>query len=297
MSHSLALPLPQSPQYARTCDALGLRMRVCKRESRRRVRLLWQVQSRRLGPLGRVDMVSRGPVAEDAGDLHDWPGRWRRWHDGRPFLLNADGLSADALRAGGFWPLMTPATVAMLPLDTPDAMRAAMQQKWRNRLNRATRHDLDIRQRPLSSGHWLLAAETAQARRKGYRGVPPAFCLAYALSNPGDALVFEARHKGVPVAGVLVLRHGRLATWQIGHTNDTGRRLNAMNLLLWEAMQTLARMGHDELDLGGLNDAQAPGLSHFKRGTGARAHRLGGTWLHLGCLAPLARLLPNRLQA
>lgn len=272
-----------------------MRLRVCKRESRRRVRLWWQVQSRRMGPLGRVELVSRGPVAEAEGELEDWPHRWRRWHDGRPLLLNADGLAPEQLRGAGFWPLMTPATVGLLPLGPLPDMRAQMLQKWRNRLNRTEAEDLSVSRQALTPTHWLLHAERRQAREKGYRGLPPALCVSFAKTNPGQALVYEARHRGHPVAAALVLRHGRMATWQIGHSTECGRRLNAMNLVLWEAMKDLSEKGHDALDLGILNSQDAPGLTRFKLGTGARAHRLGGTWLHMGALAPLARHLPKRL--
>lgn len=297
MLDALPLPLPQSEEFARTCEALGQPLRRCKRESGRRLRLWWQIQSRRTRLLGRIDLVSRGPVAEEADDLQDWTGRWQRWHDGRPLVLNADGLKPDALRDAGFWPLMTPACLGLLSLGPEAAMRAAMAQKWRNRLHRAEREGLDVHETTLTGDHWLLRAEAAQARARRYRGLPPAFSAAFSEVNPGQARVYEARFRGPPVAAVLILRHGRMATWQIGVTTPEGRRRHAMNLLVWRAMQDLAARGHDCLDLGILNAQDAPGLTHFKLGTGARTHRLGGTWLHLGALAPLARQLPRRLIA
>ncbi|ASP21701.1 acetyltransferase (GNAT) domain protein [Antarctobacter heliothermus] len=294
MTAALPLPLPQSEEFAATCQALGRPLRRCKSEVGRRVRLWWQIQSHKIGVLGRIDLVSRGPVASEAGDLTDWTMRWQRWHDGRPLVLNADGLGPELLRSAGFWPLMTPASLALLPLGPEADMRAAMAQKWRNRLNRATREGLEVRETALTSNHWLLTAEAAQARARRYRGMPPGFSAAFAQVNPGAAQVFEARLRGVPVAAALMLRHGRMATWQIGVTTPEGRQRHAINLLLWRAMQSLAAQGHDCLDLGILNAQDAPGLAHFKLGTGAHTHRLGGTWLHLGALAPLARRLPRR---
>lgn len=288
----LRLPLPQTPQFARACARIGVQTRLCKREAREGVRLLWQVQSRVILPFGRVDLVSRGPVAEDPGELCDWVTRWPHWHDGRPLLLNADGIPPSILRDGGFWPLMTPATIALLPLATPPTLRASLRQKWRNRLNRAQREEIEVRHTDLTPDHWLLGTEARHAKTKGYKGLPPAFCAIYAAANPGEAVVYEARHKGQPVAAALILRHGRMATWQIGHSTEEGRRLNAMNLVLWEAATDCWRRGHDMLDLGILNAQDAPGLTRFKLGLGATAHRLGGTWVHLPCLAPVARVLP-----
>jgi hypothetical protein len=164
-------------------------------------------------------------------------------------------------------------------------------------LHKAETAGLKVTRHALDTGHWILSAEIAQARRRGYRGLPPAFCAAYSKVNPGKAVVFEARHNGQPVAAALVLRHGPMATWQIGNSTPDGRKLNAMNLVLWRMMEWLSGQGHDTLDLGILNRDDAPGLAHFKLGTGAQAYLLGGTWLHQGALAPLARHLPIRLAA
>lgn len=293
----LPVPLPQSPEFARTCDAIGRPVRTCKREARGAVRLLWQIQSRRFGPLGRVDMVSRGPVAASPDDRASWLDQWQNWHDGRPLILNADGMKAADLRRAGFWPLMTPASLAMLPLGPREQMRAAQKQKWRNRLNRAEASDLRVTRHALDRNHWILGAELKQARKGGYRGLPPAFSAAFSKVNPGKAVVFEARHRGQPVAAALILRHGPMATWQIGSSSPEGRKLNAMNAVLWRAMVWLAEQGHTALDLGLLNRDDAPGLAHFKLGTGAYIHQLGGTWLHQGALAPIARRLPMQMVA
>lgn len=293
----LPLPLPQSPEFARTCDALGLPIRKMQSEVGGNVQLIWQVQSRKLGFLGRVDMISRGPVARDPGDLAGWLERFQNWQDGRPLLLNADGLVPQALRAAGFWPLMTPASLALLPLTTGPEMRAALHQKWRNRLNRAEGAGLRVTRHALSADHWLLEAEAKQARTKRYRSLPPAFSLAFARANPGKAQLWEVRQWGEPLAAMLMLRHGRMATWQMGHVTTAGRKLNAMNLALFTAMTALADQGHETLDLGTINTQDSAGIARFKLGTGALTHRLGGSWLHYGALAPIARRLPARLAA
>ncbi len=297
LSRPLPLPLPQSPEFARACEVLGLPVRVIKRVCGADERLRWQVQSRRLPLLGAVELISRGPVAAQPDTLQDWLHGFRRWHGARPLLLNAQGLSADALRRAGFWPVMTPATLALLPLGPEIAMRAALHQKWRNRLSRTERSGLDVQRRPPRTGDWVLQAESAQAAQRGYRALPPAFTLAFEAANPRAVQVFEVSDKGVPLAAAVILRHGPMATWQIGHSTGAGRRSNAMNLALWSAMVWLAGQGHTQLDLGTLDTRNAPGLARFKLGTGAVPHRLGGTWLHQGVLAPLARRLPQRQAA
>ncbi|SDY08113.1 GNAT family N-acetyltransferase [Citreimonas salinaria] len=278
------VPLPQSREFARALALLGAPLR--RREAGG---VTWQARERRAG----IAVISRGPVGAEA-DRHAWLASIAR-HQPGTVLLEADGFGPEALRQAGFWPLVTPASLAMLPLGDNGAMRAAMHQKWRNRLVRAERAGLQIIRKPLERGHWLLGADAAQARARGYRPLPHAVSVAFAQANPGGAVVFEARKAGLPVAAILVLRHGAMATWQTGHATPSGRRLNAMNLLLWHAMTALAEDCHAMLDLGLVNGDDAPGIARFKLGTGARLHRLSGSWLRFSALAPVARRLPLRL--
>lgn len=295
----LPLPLPQSPEFARTCEALGLPVRHQEQTGDGRLTAVWQCQSRHMPLLGQVDLLSRGPVWRDPADAGNWLRDIGAMQGGRPLILNADGLSASDLRAAGFWPLVTPVTLALLPLGPEPRMRAALSQKWRNRLNRAseTGLQLDWTNLPQTPDHWLLQAEAAQQKHRRYRGWPTALTLAFAKANPGKARLVTARLNGHPVAAALFLCHGAMATYHIGQSLPEGRRRNAMNLVLWEGMCLLARRGHRLLDLGTINADDAPGLAHFKLGTGAEAHLQGGTWLYYRPLAPVARRLPARFAA
>ncbi len=296
----LPLPLPQSPEFARAAALLNVTVRRGQQESGGKLIGIWQVQSRRLGRLGEVDLLSRGPVWRSEDAAQGWLRRIPGLQGARPLILNADTfLSPHALRATGFWPIVTPATIAMLPLGEPAQMRAALQQKWRNRLNRAEAAGLALDWQDLrdSEDHWLLQADAAQQKSRGYCGWPVAFVHAFVAANPGKARLLTARHRGIPVAAGLFLCHGQMASYHIGHSLPEGRHLNAMNLVLWEAMRALAARGHNLLDLGTLNSDDAAGLAHFKLGTGAQALRQGGTWLYHRHLAPLARRLPACLAA
>jgi hypothetical protein len=296
----LPLPLPQSPEFARAAALLNVSVRRRQQESAGRLTGIWQIQSRGFYRLGEVDLLSRGPVWRSDVAAQGWLRRIPGLQGTRPLILNADTLlPPHALRATGFWPLVSPATIAMLRLKEPGQMRAAFHQKWRNRLNRAEAAGLQLDWQDLHADedHWLLRAEAAQQRCKGYRGWPMTFVHAFAAANPGQARLLTARYKSRPVAAALFLCHGQMATYQIGHSLPEGRQMNAMNLVLWEAMRALAARGHSLLDLGTLNSEDSAGLAHFKLGTGAEAQRQGGTWLYHRNLAPLARRLPDCLAA
>ena len=205
-------------------------------------------------------------------------------------LISPDDPTPELARIGAV-PLMTPAVLAGIDLTRPpEIRRAALHQKWRNRLGHGERQGLQVRRQnmPLQPDHWLLKAEEARQAAIGYRHWPSTLTLAYARENPGAAKLFTAFDRGSAVAAMLFLRHGRGASYHIGHITARGRALSAHNLLLWQACCWLARKGHAHLDLGLIDTARAPGLARFKLGAGAMTRQLGGTW---GWWPPLGKVL------
>ena len=199
-------------------------------------------------------------------------------------------------------PLASPAQNAQLALGAPDMMHKRLHQKWRNRLRRAQNAGLRLQHGPLVAGsdHWVLAADRAQQRRRGYGTWPTHLTEAYAGGDLRHAVMFEAYAGYTPLAAMLFLRHGSSASYHIGHATPAGCAANAHNLLMWHAMVWLADHGHDKVDLGLLDTEGAPGLARFKLGTAAQVENLGGTWLSwppvTALLHPLARI-DRRLMA
>lgn len=236
---------------------------------------------RRFGPLT-LGMIPRGG-AHALEQLRAQPG-WAR----RPVILSPDAPG----HAAGL-PLISPAHVATLDLTTgPGALRAGLKGKWRNRLVRAEALGLRIGRRALPSrtDQWLFRAEAAMQAARRYRTWPTALTLCYGRANPGKAVLFTATDTGRTVAGMLFLRHGTSATYHIGQTSAEGRARHAHTALMWAAIKWLAGQGVQQLELGTIDTESAPGLARFKLGTGAQVRPLGGTWLDVPWLRPLAPL-------
>ena len=180
--------------------------------------------------------------------------------------------------------VMTGQCTTMLDLaQEPEALRRAQHQKWRNRLVAAERQDglkvLKNGLKPAQYG-WLLAEEQAQQSQKGYRGLPIEFTPAYADAGGKSAMtIFRADLNGKRAAAMLFLRHGDVATYHIGWSNDEGRKCGAHNLVLWRAMLGLKAAGVRMLDLGGVNTASGAGVARFKLGAGGRVATLPGAYL------------------
>ncbi len=235
-------------------------------------------------------MISRACLTDPEG-LAD---RLRQAGLYRHLMILSPEEPTPALARIGAVPVMTPGHVAMIDLREPhQARRAALHQKWRNRLRHGEKQHLRVTRQnmPPRADHWLFRAEADQRARRGYRNWQPSLTLAYARENPGQAKLFTAFEGRDPVAAMLFLRHGNGATYHIGHTTARGRALSAHNLLLWQAAGWLASRGHCRLDLGLIDTRDAPGLARFKLGAGAQVHRLGGSWVWWPPLGRAPRVL------
>ncbi|MEQ8814306.1 MAG: GNAT family N-acetyltransferase [Thalassobaculum sp.] len=192
------------------------------------------------------------------------------------------GADADALMRGlGMRRTVTGYTTAWLDLAPgPPALRAGLDQKWRNQLVRAEKQRLRIREAHGGPAlGWLAGRHDAHRRRRRFGGPTGTFAAALALhaARPQDVLVLQAERGSDPVAGVLFLRHGDAATYHLAWTGPEGRAAHAHNRLVWEGILRLAAAGVRWLDLGGL-DASMPGVSRFKLGLGTEPVTLTGTW-------------------
>jgi hypothetical protein len=224
-------------------------------------------------------LLSHGPVFAEDLSADERRHLLRRLARLCPGVLVA--TLAEPVSGFGLVPLVTPRHHVVWDLTPePEVLRAALAGKWRNRLCAAERAGLRITADP--DPVWLLEAEAAQRKARGYRALPPALIADWAQARPGDVWCLRAeRRNGPPCAGIIVLRHGTGARYQIGWSGEEGRRLGAHNRLLWDAAMRLRRAGVRRFDLGDVNSEAGAGLMHFKRGTGARLDRLGATVLVL----------------
>lgn len=242
-----------------------------------------QFASRRILGLLPVGFLLRGPVwvqRAAAPPAEEAVLREVRSRFGRGLLVWAPEAT---LRPRGRRPVITGYSTGWLDLSHPiEALRRSLHGKWRNQLVRAERANLAIASEPPGPGlDWLLAANEAHRREIGYRGPSTAFLwrLAAAAARYGDLSCLVAREGGQPVAGILIVRHGAAATYEVGYAGSRGRSLRATYLLLWRAIELLHDAGVQSLDLGGLDTDRAPGVAGFKLGLQPELVIQAGTFL------------------
>lgn len=165
---------------------------------------------------------------------------------------------------------------AWLDLTKPEeTLRTGLKQKWRNQLSQAEGAGLTVTEG--SDPTWLLDRYEDQRRDRRYVG--PSAGLLRALPSRKMLLLHVPGPDGPPIAGVLFIRHGRDATYQVGWTGAEGRAANAHNLLLWEGVKRLKAERVRGLDLGGIDAEKMPGIAHFKQGLGGEAFHCAGVYL------------------
>lgn len=261
-----AAPLQQSLAYGQAMRALGATVAcVAVRDGGRTVALAQTLQR------GGLQVILRGPVWLAECDQRRVLRRLARW-PGITVVTPENTVSGH-----GLVPVITSRHHALWDLSGDEgALRAGLHGKWRNRLLRA--EGVKIAQGNRQIMERLIAAEHQQRQARGYRGLPRAFLNAFP-----DPLILHWSPKGQLEAGMIFLRHGTWASYQLGWSSPVGRQAFAHGPMLWQAMLRLKARGVTMLDLGDISDAN-PGLARFKLGTGAQIRALGATCLVLPSL-------------
>jgi hypothetical protein len=252
---------------------------------------LAQFIGRRLGPLATFALCSRGPVWLQDLSAADKAQAYRALRQSMPLsrprfaFFSPDEPLQSELGLPSWRRVITGYATVMLDL-TPslEELRAKLEGRWRNRLVAAESSDLVVHKVGTNPAQyrWVLEQENQQREQRGFQGLPVAFMDHYIQSRKAPArtvLTLRADLGRERVAAMLFLLHGSVATYQVGWSDDTGRDLNAHNLLLWHAIEALKQRGIRQLDLGGVNTARSAGIARFKLGTGGQPLILAGTYL------------------
>lgn len=215
-------------------------------------------------------LINRGPVWLRGVDPAE-KRRVLRLLSRGPTVVTAE----DAVSGFGLIPLLTGRFHAIWDLHPPpEALRAGLERRWAGRLAAAERAGLQVRPGGGDILRVLIREEAAQRYRKGYRGLPPDFPCHL---PPAALRIWHWRREGGTGAAMAFVRHGAAATYQTGWAGPAARRHGVHQVMLWQAALALRAEGVRWLDLGTVDTEAAPGLAHFKLGTGAELRQLGAT--------------------
>ncbi len=158
--------------------------------------------------------------------------------------------------------------------QTPEQLQNALHHKHRYNIGLAERRGVTVEEsRDVETFIKLLqkTAERDDFRTHGRRYYQQLF-NAFADSNGNLRVKLHfAYHGGRPIAGVLMMEHGRTVHYLHGASDHDQRALMAPHLLHWTLMLQYKARGFTDYDFWGIDPKQYPGVTRFKLGFGARA--------------------------
>lgn len=160
-----------------------------------------------------------------------------------------------------------------------DLLYADLSKGWKHSLKKAAEANLsadwDDQGRLFE---WFMKGYQIHKRAKNYPSPSPAAMqrLHDVFTPQGKMLIGRAMLDNRPVGAILLLCHGRAATYQVGWVFGDGRACGANHFLLWDSLRLLKEKGVYDLDLGGINDESAKGVKQFKQGMGGQLIELVG---------------------
>lgn len=161
-----------------------------------------------------------------------------------------------------------------------DELWRSFSPTFRNRARASERAGAELRIAEDAAGYeWMIARHIENMQAKNFRAANPRLLRGLREAAPGNVLVFQLLREGVPVAGMSVVRFGRVAEYHVGWFGPEGREVNAGNFLMWNVMREMRRRGVTVFDVGGLREGD--GYTQFKRTMRPVEYELAGEWISL----------------
>lgn len=289
-----ACPAPHLPQAFAYGDAKAVsgwtpRRAVLSRNGRP-LAIVTTLELRRLG-LRLLNRINRGPLflsatPSDTDVLAVY--RTVRRHWGRlwtaPLLIAPallQGERADRLlRQAGYLRRTRQSWLSGridLTVDE-NALWASFSSTFRNRVRSAEKAGAVLEVATDAAAYdWMIERHLENMAEKGFSAFDGDMLRALRERAPDDVLVFRLLHEGRPVAGMSVVRFGRLAEYHVGWFGPEGRKLNAGNFLMWNIMREMKRRGTECVDVGGMKPGD--GYTRFKRTMNPTEYELAGEWM------------------
>ena len=152
------------------------------------------------------------------------------------------------------------------------------KSKWRNMLKKAFKKNINIIDKETDINNFITKYEEFQ-KLKRFKGVPSKLILSL-FEEQNDALkfkIFLAKDQNLKTIGtILIIIHGKTATYTISWIDYYGRSSNANYFLLWKSILYARSKGCKWFDLGGFNNNTPSGIKHFKNGTNGIYYELVG---------------------
>jgi peptidoglycan pentaglycine glycine transferase (the first glycine) len=165
-----------------------------------------------------------------------------------------------------------------------DLIQASWEPKWRYNTRLAAKRGVRVRAaNGIEDFERWYAMFRATSQRDNFTIRGPEYYRSFWQQQycAGDTVLFLAEHERSLLAGILVHRFGREATYLFGASSNEGRNMMPNHALQWSAMQWAKERGASRYDMFGIADTNADddplaGVSRFKAGFGGSTIQYAG---------------------
>ncbi len=165
---------------------------------------------------------------------------------------------------------------AVIDLQKTEAeMRAGLKSQWRNQLAAAEKNGLQLRFQ-WENPEELLSEYAESKKEKNFTGTPENVLRELLKNEKKTKVLCAVTEEGELIAFDVFYLHGKTATYLVGWSNALGRKLYANNLLLFQGLLWMKRLGMEQFDLGGVDSIHTEAIARFKKGMNGAAYRLIG---------------------
>lgn len=173
---------------------------------------------------------------------------------------------------------------AFLNLSLSEKMlRDSLHGKWRNMLVFAEKQKMQIYQKNDQKTYENLLRNyiVMMAQRKAGNVSYKLYLSLYKELKKSSCplIIFVACEEDNIMSGIVIVPHGVSATYLLGWSNESGRKIRANYILLWKAILYLKQQGFLWFDLGGVDNLSVPSITAFKQGLGGESYTLVGSGL------------------
>lgn len=171
-------------------------------------------------------------------------------------------------------------TVVVELTKTEDELMDGLHHKHRYNIGLAERKGVTVGESADVDAFWKMLQKTAEHDdfrthdKRYYQKLLHSFGGGSALRTR----LFFAYHGGRPIAGTLMMEHGRTVHYLHGASDRDQRALMAPHLLHWTLIKRYKQAGYQAYDFWGIDSEKWPGVTRFKLGFGARMIEYPGSF-------------------
>ncbi len=176
------------------------------------------------------------------------------------------------------------ATMVMDLAQSEDELTNHLHHKHRYNIALAERKGVSVQESRDAEAFWTMLQKTSEHddfRTHGklyYKKLLNFFTPTSSGASGLTTRLYFAYHGGQPIAGVIILEHGKTAYYLHGASDRTQRALMGPHLLHWTLIKQYKAAGFSWYDFWGVDAAKWPGVTRFKLGFGGRVIEYPGSF-------------------